>query len=286
MVTGRGLIGAMAAIVGAFVAVPGAALAGDASFFKLQLSVRGDYTVDYGDPPGPNTSDFSGVARASYSSDLVGVARHRRGSEQIESKLNNTRTRAKMRASTAVVSHFPGSEPQKFDCDNGRGSQVTFTQWRDHFTGTPAFARNLGTIIVSGSGGDRKGIRYGVGDGPHFDANCFSSGHGPITHYLHSPDSPGVLGADGTVIDCCTIPRGAFNPNSDRRYSDTFSRDIHFDPGPNPHPESPDFPTHLGADPPHVFDGSSSVSFKIKRISERKAKRIRKTIHRFPEAAE
>ena len=35
----------------------------------------------------------------------------------------------------------------------------------------------------------------------------------------------------------------------------------------------------------HTFDGSSSVSFKIKELSEKKATRIRDRIKQLPEAA-
>jgi len=290
-----GTIGSMAgttalvALLGGVLASPATAgESDDQTFFRLKLSVEGSFTVDYGPVPGPNLSDYSGKATTSYSTDLVSVARYRRGDAVIGGKASNSKGAVSYAETTSVVSHFPGSEPEAFGCDNGlfshRSGTVRNRPDGDVGVDSPiSFVNYIGSVQISGEAGEAKEIGYSVDGGAHFSASCFNAGHYPLGHYLHSPGSSGVLLADtSTVESCCKVPRGAFNPNSDRGFKDSFSRKIHYDLGDNPHPENPEFPIHPGADYPHVFDGASEVSFAIKEISERKAKRLRKKFHKLP----
>lgn len=290
----RRTVGCWAVLLAVACSLAAPAVAGaddETRFFRLKLSVEGGFTVDYGEPPGPNLSDYSGVATTSYSTDLVSVARHRRGETAIRGKAGNTKGRVYYAETTSVVSHFPGSEPTEFGCENGfdshRSGTVRTGPDGNLLPGTPAlwFVGDIGTLSIDGDPGGPKEINYTVGAGAHFAADCFDGGHETVNHYLHSADSSGVLLADtSTVESCCKISRGAFNPNSDRSFRDTFGRSVHYELGDNPHPESPEFPIHPGADFPHVFDGESEVGFRIKRISERKAKRIREKIRKLPAA--
>ena len=248
-------------------------------FFKLEVSVEGEFTADYGEHPGPNQSDYSGKASTSYSSDIVSVARWRPGEKRIDGKFANTKGRAVVTETTSVVSHFPGSPDSEFVCDNGQGSQAGGTL--ASAAGSPGrYVRDVATVGVRSVGDGNKAIGYGM-DGPYFESHCFDAGHDAFNHYLISPNGPGVLGADTfTISDCCVIPRGAFNPSFDRGYEETYSRNVTYDSGENPHPGP--FPIHPGSDP-HEFNGTSSASVEISQLSEKKAERLRKKIHKLGE---
>jgi hypothetical protein len=248
-------------------------------FFKLELTVTGNFVANYGPPPDQNTSDYSGFAKTSYSSELVSVARYR-GGEEIHGDLNNTKGRIVEREESSVVSHFPGSEPTYFGCDNGQSAQATGT---DNPFLLAVFKRDIGEIRISGAPGEPKEVDFKVLDGRHFDAECFDSGHEPVNHYLISPDDGSVLLKDtSTIAPCCVIPRGAFNSESDRKYGATYTRNVSFDDGPNPHPG--EFPIHIGPDYNHEFTGSSSASFEIKQVSERKFNRVQRRIQNLGRA--
>jgi hypothetical protein len=250
--------------------------ADEPKFFKLQVYVDGQFTADYGEHPGPNQSDYSGQASTTYSSDLVSVARWRPGEDGIDGKFQNTKGRATVTETTSVVSHFPGSPDSEFVCDNGGKTQTgsTLAPRAGNAVQPGGWVRNYGSTGTIGTGQGGEHFTFSTA-GPYFDGMCFDSGHSPLNHYLIQPTSSNVLEADtSTISNCCDIPRGAFNPKFDRKYSETFSRSVSYDSGPNPQPGP--FPIHMGPDYPHEFDGSSSASVKIKQLSERKAKRLRK----------
>lgn len=268
----------VSALVAVLVSIPGAAVAAEEPerYFLVTLSATGDWAADYGDEgktPGVVTAaGVDGTAETSWSWEIRAVARSIRGGPV-------TTLRSIMRA--------------RYD---GRWSLVSFGVQQGVYSATPLCTSKLhrgGQGVpgdpAHGSFGTtrppaglrgrgawvsvfRPDVRIGGGSVTvDVDTGAFL-GLGNFGCY-HDIEGHGSAFFDEVTPKAAPVPRGAFNPRFDRRYRETFVKQLG---RPRGHDVVND------ANQLHTTTGTSRLIVDVKSVTERAARTRAATYRETP----
>ncbi len=234
-----------AAVLGLGVSPAPAGTGGDVHYFEVRVVGTGSATVDYGEDgraPGLTTAiGVDGTESLSWRWEVLAAAKSV-GNGPLLSQAEAIRDRGVLEASVHSYSVQMGvyhEEPlckdrqgkTLFVSSDGRGLSPSRSSLGEYYAQPRTVAVRGGGFLVDSA----------------FAPYCL---HGWVGHGLKY-----VHGASGQLAP---VPRGAFNPRSDRSYEHTYRRP-HFSIG-----------LHGEANSEHTFEGEAELEVEIKAVSEQR----------------
>lgn len=239
------------------------------TYFLVTTQSTGNFTVDYGD-----NDDFQdGRYRFTWAWKAIHVIRFTEGRLASASPLDGVIRFHAFEDSKLTVRYSadpPGQRREAHGCGDQAGPfRYGSNPVRGINASHPKFARHPGSW---GTGTDPAKPHFSVTGPPqpHLLAGC--SG-GP----LHRPAGGAMHGLTGFPNVRVEIPRGAFNPRSDKKHKITIPSKVD-----NSFGDGHDADGNFGDDAPHSVAGSSKVTIKFKALSEKAAAKKARTYGRAP----
>lgn len=231
----------------------------DVHRFEVRVVGTGSAVADYGEDrltAGSSTSGVDGKSALQWRWEVRAVA-YSVGAGGLVTRAQEGRERAVSTAS--VISWSKGMSEVSTEplCDKRQGTTIVLS---DDGQGRSPRKRGRGEFVDEA----RFTLRGGeiTASAPFFPSLCF---HGAATEH-------DLIYTDGAHYDEAPVPRGAFNPRSDRDYSETFG----------PVKVSHDKTQSADLNSAHDYVAESKLEVRIDSISARRFNRLVKKYQRVP----